>query len=272
MLAQRQLRLAVLGYASALTGEWVFTVALAVVAFRDGGAAGVGLVAVVRLLPSAVGAPFISAFADRARRERVLAVVSVVRAAAIGGAALLLALDAHRVFVYALFVVATAALSVFHPAHSALVPLLCTTTAELTSANVVCIFMESCATLAGPVLAGALLVWSGAGAVFAAAALMSLVAATLFLRLRYDAPRSTEPAPRRRIVRDTLDGLRTVGRHRELRWLFGVGFAQTYTRGALNVFTVVIAFQLLGIGEPGVAALSAAVGVGGIIGSLGVSL
>jgi predicted MFS family arabinose efflux permease len=142
----------------------------------------------------------------------------------------------------------------------------------LTSANVVCIFMESCATLAGPVLAGALLVWSGADTVFAAAALMSLVAATLFLRLRYDAPRSTEPAPRRRIVRDTLDGLRTVGRHRELRWLFGIGFAQTYTRGALNVFTVVIAFQLLGIGEPGVAALSAAVGIGGIIGSLGVSL
>jgi MFS family permease len=73
-------------------------------------------------------------------------------------------------------------------------------------------------------------------------------------------------------VRETVDGLRAVSSQRDLRWLFGLGFAQTYTRGALNVFTVVIAFDLLDLGDPGVATLSAAVGVGGVIGSLVVSL
>ena len=43
-------------------------------------------------------------------------------------------------------------------------------------------------------------------------------------------------------------------------------------RGALNVFTVVVALQLLHAGDSGVAALSAAVGAGGLLGSLGVSL
>ena len=60
--------------------------------------------------------------------------------------------------------------------------------------------------------------------------------------------------------------------HRDLVLLFGLGFAQTVVRGALNVFIVVVALALLGSGDAGVAALSAAVGAGGVLGSLGVSL
>jgi hypothetical protein len=48
--------------------------------------------------------------------------------------------------------------------------------------------------------------------------------------------------------------------------------SQTFTRGALNVLTVVMAIDLLGIGEAGVGVLSAAVGGGAVIGSLGASL
>ena len=49
-------------------------------------------------------------------------------------------------------------------------------------------------------------------------------------------------------------------------------FAQTYVRGALNVLMVVVAFDLLDTGESGVAALAAAFGVGGIVGSFAGSL
>lgn len=261
-----------LGFGWALTADWAFTVGLAVVAFRDGGAAGVGLVALVRLVPSAVGAPFITAFADRARRERTLAALSAIRAVAIGGAAALLALDVHHAIFYVLVVIATIAFTVFRPVHSGLLPLLCTTTTELTSANVVRGLLESVATLAGPVFAGVLLAWSGPAAVFAAAALLSLAAAALLARIDYDAPARTAPTERPQIVRGTVDGLRAVSSQHDLRWIFGLGLAQTYTRGALNVFTVVVAFDLLNLGDPGVATLSAAVGVGGVIGSLGVSL
>jgi MFS family permease len=48
--------------------------------------------------------------------------------------------------------------------------------------------------------------------------------------------------------------------------------AQTFTRGALSVFTVVVAIDLLEIGEPGVGTLTAAVGAGAVVGSLVASL
>src|SRR5262245_10538842 len=94
VVARPALRWAEVAYALACTREWMLTVALGVVAYRDGGAQAVGLVAVVRMVPSAVASPFLSAFADRLPRERVLAVVSVLRAAVIGAAAVLLAADA----------------------------------------------------------------------------------------------------------------------------------------------------------------------------------
>ncbi|MET0884567.1 MAG: MFS transporter, partial [Acidimicrobiales bacterium] len=272
VLAHPQLRRAELAFAAALTSEWAVTVALAVVAFDDGGAAGVGLVALIRMVPSAIGTPVITAFADRTRRERALATVSILRAVTIGGAAVVLAVDAPHVLMYALVVLATAAMTVFRPTHSSLVPLLCTTTAELTGANVVRGVLESLATLVGPVVAGVLLAASGPASVFGAAAVLSLIAAGLLLRIGYDAPARTEPTERTRLVQGTADGLKAVAGHRDLRLLFGLGFAQTYVRGSLNVFTVVMAFELLDLGDSGVAALTAAVGVGGLIGALGVSL
>src|SRR5918998_2978405 len=81
------LRRAQLSFLGAWTAEWAFTVGLGIVAYRDGGAAAVGLVALLRMVPSAVLTPLLSPLADRGRRERVLIVVSVLRAAATGAAA-----------------------------------------------------------------------------------------------------------------------------------------------------------------------------------------
>jgi predicted MFS family arabinose efflux permease len=57
-----------------------------------------------------------------------------------------------------------------------------------------------------------------------------------------------------------------------LALLNGLAIAQTFTRGALTVFTVVVALDLLRIGEPGVGTLTAAVGAGAVIGFLIASL
>src|SRR5581483_4555644 len=46
------------------------------------------------------------------------------------------------------------------------------------------------------------------------------------------------------------------------------GVAQTFTRGCLTVFTVVVAIDLLDTGAPGVGVLNSAVGAGGVLGSL----
>ena len=52
----------------------------------------------------------------------------------------------------------------------------------------------------------------------------------------------------------------------------GLALAQTFSRGALTVFTVVVALDLLRTGEPGVGTLTAAIGAGAVIGSIGASL
>jgi hypothetical protein len=52
----------------------------------------------------------------------------------------------------------------------------------------------------------------------------------------------------------------------------GLGMAQTFTRGALTVFTVVVALDVLRTGEPGVVTLTGAIGAGAVVGSLIASL
>jgi MFS family permease len=271
VVGHQPLRQAELAYALACTAEWAFTVALGVVAYRDAGAAAVGLVALARMVPSAMASPFLTVFADRTRRERVLAAVSALRAVAIGVAAVVLAAGSSGFAVYALAVAATVAFTVFRPAHSALLPSLCTTTRQLTSANVVRGFVDSSSAFIGPALAGLLLAASGPSAVFAATAALSLAAAVVLLRIRYEVPLRMIATRRAALVRDTLDGLRAVTGHPDLVLVCGLGFAQTAVRGALNVLTVVVALELLDSGDAGVAALSAAIGVGGIVGSLGTS-
>ncbi len=87
------LRRAQLSFLGAWTAEWAFTVALGVVAYNEGGALALGLVGLLRMVPSALLAPLLSPFADRGRRERVLVVVSTLRGLATAVAAVTVALS-----------------------------------------------------------------------------------------------------------------------------------------------------------------------------------
>jgi predicted MFS family arabinose efflux permease len=266
------LRRAQLSYLGAWTAEWAFTVALGIVAYRAGGAIAVGLVGLLRMVPAAVVALLGSPLADRGRRERVLVLVSTLRAIATGAAGIVVAVNGPVLIVYVFAVLSTMAATLYVPVHSALLPSLCRTGHELASANVVRGFLDSVATLAGPLLAALLLKFTNVAAVFAVASVASLAAAGLVLRLRYDAP-PRPVAPRRvHLVAETAEGIRTIVRDRDLALLNGLAIAQTFTRGALTVFTVVVALDLLGTGEPGVGSLNAAIGAGAVIGSLAASL
>jgi len=254
------------------TGEWAATVALGVVAFRDGGAAAIGLVGLLRMAPAALVAPFAATIADRVRREVVLAWVGLVRAITLGIAAAVIAADGPTGMVYAALVVATAAQTLYRPAHSALLPTLCVTPNELTSANVVRGLLDSVATLVGPLVAAVLLDLSGPAAVFAAAAGVSLLSTALVAGVRYETPPRVGIVPAARVLRQTIEGLRTIVADRHLTLLTGLTTLQTFTRGALTVFSVVVAIELLGSGDAGVGVLTAAVGAGAVAGSLAVAL
>jgi len=246
--------------------ESAFVVGLAVVAFRDGGVVAVGIVTAARMAAAALLAPWLATVADRVRRERVLAGVGLVRAATLGGAAAVTAAGGPTAVTYALAVVATVAQALYRPAHSALLPALCRSPQQLTSANAVRGMLDSLATLGGPAVAAVLLAVSGPAAVFAACAAASVLGGVVVVGLSYDAPpRATAPAGGRH---ELLQGFATIAANRGLALITALGVVQTFTRGCLTVFAVVVAIDLLGTGDPGVGVLTAAVGAGGLLGSL----
>jgi MFS family permease len=266
------LRLAQLSFLGAWTAEWAFTVGLGIVAYQGGGATAVGLVGLLRMVPSAVIAPLAAPLADRGRREHVLVLVSTARGVATGAAALVVGMNGPLPVVYALAALSTIAATLYRPAHSALLPSLCRTGYELASANVVRGLLDSVATLAGPLVAAVLLEFTSVTVVFIVASGASLVAAGLLLLLRYEAPPRPAAPQGVHLMTQAAEGIRAVVRDRNLSLLIGLGAAQAFTRGALTVFSVVVAFDLLGIGAPGVGTLTAAIGAGAVIGSLAASL
>jgi len=248
-------------------GEGAFMVALAVVAFSYGGVAAVGVVTAVRMATAAVLTPALATMADRVRRERVLTGVGVIRAAMLASAAVVTWTGGPVAATYGLAVVATVALALYRPAHSALLPALAKSPADLTAANAVRGMVDSLATLGGPVAAAALLAASGPAAVFAACAVASLLGGLVVVGLPYDMPPRASPA-RGSAGHDILEGFATIARDRPLSLITGLGVVQTFTRGCLTVFAVVVAIDLLHTGYPGVGVLNSAIGAGGVLGSL----
>jgi CRP-like cAMP-binding protein len=260
------IRRAQLSFGAMWASETAFVVGLAVVAFRDGGVVAVGIVTGARMAAAALLAPLLATVADRVRREGVLACVGLVRAATLGSAAVVTAAGGPTAATYGLAVVATVAQALYRPAHSALLPVLCTSPRQLTSANAVRGMLDSFAMLGGPVAAAVLLAVSGPAAVFAACAAASLLGGLVVVGLSYDPPPRLNAAAAG--GHEMLQGFATIAANRGLALITALGVVQTFTRGCLTVFTVVVAIELLGTGDPGVGVLTAAVGAGGILGSI----
>jgi CRP-like cAMP-binding protein len=271
-LRSPNLRRAQAAFGLVWAGDWAATVAVGVIAFRDGGATAIGLVGIARMVPAAIVAPLAATIADRGRREWVLAGVGAARGICLGAAAAVSAAGGPTVLVYLALVVATVAQTLFRPAHSALLPSLCATPAELTSANVVRGLLDSTATLIGPLVAAVLLQVSGPGAVLGSAAAASTLAAMLAMTLRYEAPPRLVGIRSKALFGQAVEGIRAIAADRALTLLTALTTLQTFTRGALTVFSVVIAIDLLGGSAAGVGVLVSAVGAGAIVGSLSVAL
>lgn len=249
------------------TSESAFVVVLAVVTFRAGGLGAVGVVTAVRMAAAAFLTPFLAITADRVRREVVLIAIGLVRHLALVGAAVVTATDGPIIVTYVCAAVATVALGMFRPAHSALLPALAKSPLELTHANAVRGMLDSLSALGGPVAASALLATSGATAGLAMCAALSLLSGLVLVALPYDPPpraRSASPP----VARSMVQGFSTIARNRDLALITMLGAVQTFTRGCLTVLIVVTAFELVHTGEPGVGILSSAVGAGGVLGSL----
>jgi MFS family permease len=261
----RALRRLQLAWAGFYVSEWASFVALSVYAYHVGGAAGVGLLGVVRMFPSALGVLAGTALADRTQRERVLLAVQLTRAATLGACAIVLATGGPSAVVFLLASLTAAVGAAYRPSHLAVVPILARTPQELVATNVSASTFEGLAVLIGPALAAILLTFTGAGAVLAVSAGVSLWAAVQVARL----PSSPHlPAAGRGTVADVLAGARALAQEPNPRLVIGLFAAQAFVRGILNVALVVAAFKLLDAGQSGVGFLNAAFGAGGLAGGL----
>jgi MFS family permease len=263
----RGLRRLQLAWAGSIIGSWAYTVALVVYAFDQGGASAVGLVGVVRWLPSAFASPLAAILGDRFPRVRVMLTSDLLRAVALGGMAALVVTDAPAAAVYVLAAAVAVIGTAFHPAQSALLPSLARTPEQLTAANVSSSTLESLGFCVGPALGGLLLAFSPIWVVFVITAGTFLWSALMLAPLLREAePPLTRESPH--LLDEATAGFRAIWKDPRLRLVVGLFSAQTLVNGAFGVLITVSAFELLDLGASGVGYLNAAVGVGGIVGGL----
>ena len=255
-------------WACCITGEQCFEIALAVFAYKEGGIAAAGTLALVRAAVSALTAPLTAGLGDRFRRQTVLVVNGAVLTV-VAGTIAFAAAAGETYAVYGLSLAFAVAVPAYRPVQSALLPAVARSPEQLTASNVAVSLLEGLGGLAGPVIAGVLLATSGTAA--ALSAVVVLFAATTLAATRTGGP-ADEPQPEGGAdggggaLHEALEGVRETVRNPGVRVLVGLYTTSMLVWGAFfQVLVVVIAIQRLDIGEGGAGLLAAVTGVGAVI-------
>ena len=266
VLANRDLRRVELAYVGFNASEYSVWIAMLVYAYSRGGATEASLVAVLQLTPAAIGAPFLALLADRYRPARVLAGGYLAQAAGMALTACAIFADAPVALVYAGAVIASTAVTVTRPAQAVVVPALARSVEELTATNVVSSWVESTGILVASALTGALLAVSGVDLVFGVMAAVGLGSALLVARV--DGPEPAVPEGGAGARDEAMAGFQALRTHAHLRLLVGLLMGEFLLIGAMDILFVVLALDVLSLGDAWVGYLNAAFGAGGVIGGL----
>jgi Cyclic nucleotide-binding domain len=262
----RPLGFVVVARLASVTGRWAATVALAVVAFRHGGAGAVGLLGLVRILPAAIAGPIAASLLGRIRSDRLLLVTGVARTCAIGAAGVALLAGSSLLVIFALVGIESLLSTMVRPLQTAALPFLARTPGELTATNLTLTTIESSGMLLGPLFSGLLLtVWSaGAVLMFTSGA----YALSTLLVARIPAWEPAAQASAGAAFADAWAGVRVIRSDPKLRLIVGLYGAENLVAGCLNVLIVVSALQVLKLGNSGIGVLNGAIGAGGVIGAI----
>jgi MFS family permease len=220
-------------------------------------------------MPAAIIAPFAASLGDRFRREMFLLALALIGTFALAAsAAAAYAENEVLVFVFAAVVGLSATL--FRPALQALLPSLVRSPEELIASNGATSTIESVGALVGPLLAAILVSFANVGLAFAFGAGLLLASSALLGRVRVESRLDVTSSDPDESVSEMLSGgFRTVARTPRAPLVVFLTTAQTFVRGCLNVLIVVAAFRVLDGGGAYVGYLTAAIGVGGLIGAMG---
>jgi predicted MFS family arabinose efflux permease len=223
------------------------------------------------LLQTALTLPFIlfaipaGFLADRFSRRKLMVGAEALRAAALAGILVLIAIGELTLPLLCLLgfiaVCGTVAYSVAAPA---LVPSL-VTPQSLPAANARIELARTIAFASGPALGGVLVGWVGAAPAFGFAAALSVIAVVLLSGI-YEPVR--EAAPRRHPLQDIKEGANFVLHHALLRPIFITQFI--FNTGSFLVLAVFVPYAVrrLGLSATGVGTILAMYGVGMVVGAL----
>ena len=266
VFSNRNLRHLEISWAAFNIAEYAFVIALGVLAFERGGAVAVGLMALIRTLPAIAAGPLLAVLTDRLPRQRMVTVSLIGRAVASAGLFFLVGGDSSIGLVYLLAAVDAAIATSFWPAHTALLPELSRSREELAASNAVASVVENSGLMLGPLAAGLIFVAFDTAAVFAAGSAVFLVGAALAATIVTD--RQPVHVPDHRVRAELLDGLQVLRQNRGPAVVIGLWTFESLLLGAIDVFTVVVAIEVLDIGDSGVGFLGAVNGAGGVIGAI----
>jgi predicted MFS family arabinose efflux permease len=240
-------------------------VQLVAVLMLGAGPGEIGFLAAVQTLPFLLVSMPLGLLADRMSRQRLMVWAEGLRAVSL--LVLLAMVFASKLNIGWLAVlgflgaVGTVGFSVAAPA---LVPALVPREA-LALANGRLELARSAAFTAGPALAGALVAWAGASAAFVLAAVLSVSAVVLLLRLT-EAPRAS--APQRHPLLEVRDGARFVWQNDLLRPMLVTGAVFNISWFVLQAGYVPYAVRVLGLGAQAVGFTLAMYGAGMVVGAL----
>ena len=288
VFAKPALRRMQLALAASLVGDWAYSTAVTVWAYREGGAELVGLWAGIRLALVAVATPLGSSVVDRLSRKAVLLVSTLVRAALVAAALVALLVDAPAWVVLVLATLAPLVGCVFRPAQLAWMPALAAHPGELTAANGASSTIDSLAFLVGPAIGGLVVATTSVETMFVVTAAMFLASAGLVARIRpedgdgmaggesereremaggeIESENERETPPRPSLVRDLASGFTTIAHDRNLGMIMVLICVQMVVSGAMVVLGVVLAVDVLGTGPAGVGFIDSVLGIGAVVG------
>jgi MFS family permease len=264
VFANRDLARLIFGWGGMTFATWAYSLALAVYAFEQGGATAVGVAGLVRLLPGALASPFAGMLADRHSRKVVLVLSALLAALAIGLSAVAVIADAPSWAVYGLAGLFTVASTPYVPAEGALLPQVARSPLELSAANVVRSQLDNGGFLAAAIVAGILLAAATPQAVFVAAAAAGILTAFVLATLRRD-ERTVYEEDASGVIHQVGIGFRALIADPQLRLVGTVLTALLFIEGMLDVMIVVVALDLLDLGQGSVGWLNASWGIGALV-------
>jgi MFS family permease len=280
LLSNRPLSLLLGGEFVSAIGDWLYMVAILIVIYEaTADPVIVGLFGALRALPYVVLSIPAGLVADRVDRRLVLLVTDLVRGGCMLAMAWVVATDGPVAVLVALAILATCSSTFFYPAIGAYITNLVRDERELGPANSLWATLDNLGYIIGPAIGGLLVAVGGAAFAFIVNAATFLVIIAILVRL----PPSTGPIHGRSAVAEddvALDpaaasdaGTAAPGPWRSvpLRPLAGLLLVAAVLYafdGGLGILTVVLAIDILGAGEAATGYLTAAVGVGGVIGGV----